>query len=283
MAEHPLPPSSSTSGANYASTSGTPSSHPPRIFQEPSHRVNDGSWRNQPTPHSHLPPQQYGAGPFQHVHPPQPQNLFHRPPQPTRNPPYGVTQAPPPSSLVHAPHHHRAEYFDESHHRQPANASLYVRQGGIALPPSQRPEPQHLPPHGSSTRLYPLPQGHATPHDRPHPGSSSQFPVAPSRRVPMPHLPYPQVSQGHGYQQASASHYALPLPQYHSQDQNDPPCVPPHMRPPQAEEPVKTKRNNKRKTPDSQEPVPRKSKICKVPPPFAKRRGPGVRYFYLWL
>ncbi|PBK78757.1 hypothetical protein ARMSODRAFT_968817 [Armillaria solidipes] len=274
MAEHRLPPTSSTTGANHVNSSSTPSTHPPGIFQEPSHRINDGSRRNQPTPHSHLPLQQYGAGPLQHAHPPQPQNLFHRPPQPMRNPPYGVTHAPPPRSLVYAPHHHATEYFVERYRRQAANVPLagtHVRQSGVAPPSSQRPEPHHLPPHGSSTRLYPLPQGHATPPDRPHSGSSSQFPVAPSRRV----------SQGHGHQQASASHYALPLRQYHPQDQNDPPYVPPHMRPPQAAEPVKTKRKYKRKAPDSEEPALRKSKIRKVSPPQsqagppAKRRGPG--------
>ncbi|KAK0211790.1 hypothetical protein IW262DRAFT_362431 [Armillaria fumosa] len=257
MAGHRSPPASSTTGVNQASTSGTPSAHPPGIFQEPNPHINDGSRRSQPTPHSHLPPQQYGEGPPQHANPPHPH--FHRPPQPMPgNPLYDVTQALPPWSPAHPDY----ENFVRFYQRQPLNApssGAYVHQGGEA-PPPQGLVPQHLPPHGPSTGFFPLLQGYLTPHDYPHSqaGSSSQFPVAPSRRghdVPMPHLTYPQVNQSH--QEAPASYYALGPPQYHPQDQNDPPYVPPHMRPSEALDPVKM--NKKRKAPDYDEPAPKQS------------------------
>ncbi|KAK0482582.1 hypothetical protein IW261DRAFT_1468458 [Armillaria novae-zelandiae] len=104
----------------------------------------------------------------------------------------------------------------------------------------------------------------------------------------MPHLPYPQVYQSQ--QEASVSHYALGPPQYHPQDQNDPPFVPPHLRPSEAPKPVKTKENRKRKAPDSEEAVPdksapknsadKKSKKTKVSSPPSKaqplpKRKPG--------
>ncbi|KAK0196582.1 hypothetical protein F5146DRAFT_9356 [Armillaria mellea] len=266
MAEHPLPTSSPPTGASDASTCGAPSVHPPGIFQEPSHRMNDGSRRAQPTPHSHLPPQQYGAGPSHHPHPPHPPNLFHRPPQPMWSPPYGVTQAPPPWPPAHTFY----ERFYQGYQGQPLNApsSTYVHQGGVALP-LQWLAPPHLP-YGLST--YPPPQGHATPHDHPHPqaGSSSHFPVVPSQRVhdiPMPRLPYPQVSE------ASNLHYTLETLQHRPQDQNDQPHVPP----PQAPEPVETKQKGKPKAPDSDvlQRAPKKSKKSKAPQLFAKRARPG--------
>ncbi|KAK0496849.1 hypothetical protein EDD18DRAFT_1352692 [Armillaria luteobubalina] len=269
MAGHRSPPLSSTTGANQASTIGTPSARPPRIFQEPSHRVNDGSRRSQPTPHSHIPSRNYGEGPPQHAN--SPHLHFHRPPRPMPEvTPHGVAPALPPWS----PAHRDYEFFDQFYRRQPLNApssGVYVHQGGEALPPRGL-VPQHLSPH-ASTGFFPLLQ-YAMPHDRPHSqaGSSYQFPVAPSRRVhdaPMPHLPYPQVHQSH--QEASASHHALGPPQYHPQDQNDPPDVPPHIRPSEAPEAVETN-EKKRKAPDDDEPAskrsaPKKSRESKVSSP----------------
>ncbi|KAK0211220.1 hypothetical protein DFS33DRAFT_360095 [Desarmillaria ectypa] len=289
MTEPYLLPISSATSTNHADANGTPSGYSHGIFRQPNRPYLSAGYRNDmsPTPHLHSHPQQLSRMvPYPPSHP-QLHNISYGPPQPMRNATY--TQMP---ALANASHRHTNVHptsLDvQRYQRHPGStppAGTYLHQSGVAFPPSQRPEPQHLPPCGSSTQPYPLPQGHVLPHN--HPAPLPQYPAAPSRQIHgvlMPHQPYPQVTQVRGHQRVPPPHYTSAPLQYNiQQDQNDPPYVPPR-----APESVQSDRKNKRKVSDSKEPVPRNSKIQKVPPPqspilFKKRRGPGVRYFYLRL
>ncbi|KAK0463596.1 uncharacterized protein EV420DRAFT_1476301 [Desarmillaria tabescens] len=269
MTELYLPPISSPASSSLANAIGPPSDYSHGNF----HPHLPGDYTNDiiPAPNLHTHPQQFqGMVPQPRSHSQPLPNILYGPPQPLHNAAYDITQAPP-LGIYHPPTGFDVQRFERRMGDAPL-AGTYPHQG-VAYPPSQRPEPQRLPPRGSSNGPYSLPQGHVLPHD--HPRTLNPYPpvVRPQHihPVPLPHQPYPPVNQVRDHQQVSLPHYTSAPPLYTGQqDQDDPP--------PRNQSSLVEETNGR--LPESKEPARKNARVRKVPmpqslSPFPKRRGPG--------